>query len=317
MKGKYAVIIHDARVRYELIIERQVTIIKGNSGTGKTTLISMVTELIRKGKSSGMHCNCTDKLEILYNPKMYSEEIKSNHGKIYFLDEDEIFIQTKEFAEIVQGSDNYYVIVSRYGRFDWLTYSVNSIYELGTERVGDISVTRLVDRFNNSIKRIMPDLVVTEDSNSGFNMMSHIFSDVKVISANGRDNVYNIVNNNLNRYKSIYVIVDGAAFGSCVGRLEDYVIEGTICLYTPESFEWMLLSTKKVNQFIKSSELSETYNYCDSKDYITWERYYYALLKNISSVNLHVKYAKKKLPKLFLGDDVVADIKNMLSDIIW
>lgn len=41
MKGKYKIVIHDTNVRYELELERNITIIKGKSGTGKSNLYRM------------------------------------------------------------------------------------------------------------------------------------------------------------------------------------------------------------------------------------------------------------------------------------
>ena len=44
MKGKYKIVIKNNRLHYELEIKRNITIIKGDSATGKTTLIDMVRQ---------------------------------------------------------------------------------------------------------------------------------------------------------------------------------------------------------------------------------------------------------------------------------
>ena len=45
----------------------------------------------------------------------------------YLIDEGEHFVTSKEFAEAIQNSDNYYVIATRSSLFN-LSYSVNEVY---------------------------------------------------------------------------------------------------------------------------------------------------------------------------------------------
>ena len=42
MKGSYKIIVQNSNVRYEFEIRRNITIIKGDSATGKTTLVNMI-----------------------------------------------------------------------------------------------------------------------------------------------------------------------------------------------------------------------------------------------------------------------------------
>lgn len=44
MKGKYHIVVQNNRLRYELDVKRNITILRGNSATGKTTLINMIQE---------------------------------------------------------------------------------------------------------------------------------------------------------------------------------------------------------------------------------------------------------------------------------
>lgn len=41
MIGKYRVIVSNGNVKYDFTIERKITIIRGNSATGKTTLVEL------------------------------------------------------------------------------------------------------------------------------------------------------------------------------------------------------------------------------------------------------------------------------------
>lgn len=42
MKGKYYITVQNKKLRYELEVKRNITIIRGDSATGKTTLIEML-----------------------------------------------------------------------------------------------------------------------------------------------------------------------------------------------------------------------------------------------------------------------------------
>ncbi len=54
MTGKYTVRIGNSKLRYEFTIKRNITILKGDSATGKTTLVEMIREYYENGNMSGI-----------------------------------------------------------------------------------------------------------------------------------------------------------------------------------------------------------------------------------------------------------------------
>lgn len=54
MRGLYEIVLSSRRVKYEMTIRRNLTIVKGDSATGKTTLVEMVAEYERNGAESGV-----------------------------------------------------------------------------------------------------------------------------------------------------------------------------------------------------------------------------------------------------------------------
>ena len=50
MKGKHRVIVQNNRLHYEFEIKRNITIIRGDSATGKTTLINMLRQAENLGR---------------------------------------------------------------------------------------------------------------------------------------------------------------------------------------------------------------------------------------------------------------------------
>lgn len=55
MKGKYSVSVSNNKVKYEFSIKRNITVIQGNSATGKTTLVDMIREFEQNGADSGIN----------------------------------------------------------------------------------------------------------------------------------------------------------------------------------------------------------------------------------------------------------------------
>ena len=54
MRGIHRVVIQNKRIRYDFEIRRNLTIIRGDSATGKTTMIDMVQEYINNGTNSSI-----------------------------------------------------------------------------------------------------------------------------------------------------------------------------------------------------------------------------------------------------------------------
>jgi predicted ATPase len=130
MKGKYHVIVQNKRLRYEFDIKRNITIIRGDSATGKTTLYSMIALAARLGDSSGVEVQCEKKCRVLEELD-WKLVLQNLHDQIIFLDEDNLFLKTTDFAGMVKESDNYFVIITREDLAN-LPYSVEEIYGIHT-----------------------------------------------------------------------------------------------------------------------------------------------------------------------------------------
>lgn len=126
MKGSYRIVVSNAKLRYDFVIRRNITIIKGDSATGKTTLVEMIREHYESGNSSGVELRCDRPCRVL-GGRDWKIILNNTHENIVFIDEDNDFLPSAEFAEAVRKSDNYYVIVTREGLPN-LPYSADEIY---------------------------------------------------------------------------------------------------------------------------------------------------------------------------------------------
>lgn len=126
MKGKYHIVVQNNRLRYEFDIRRNITIIRGDSATGKTTLIGLIESAASLGESSGIEVICEKTCRTLRG-RDWNIVLPNIHQQIIFLDEENLFLKSKEFAAMVKKSDNYFVIVTREDLPN-LPYSVDEIY---------------------------------------------------------------------------------------------------------------------------------------------------------------------------------------------
>ena len=58
MKGTYNIVVQSRRMQYKFTIRRNITVISGDSATGKTTLIELIQEYNNNGQDSGVSISC-------------------------------------------------------------------------------------------------------------------------------------------------------------------------------------------------------------------------------------------------------------------
>jgi hypothetical protein len=125
MVGKYDIEVYNNKAHYFLTVKRNITILQGDSASGKTELIRLIGEYEANGNSSGITIKCEKKCTVLTNVD-WELRLASLNQSIVFIDETASFLKGKKFAEMVRGSDNYFVIVSR-DDLALLPYSVEEI----------------------------------------------------------------------------------------------------------------------------------------------------------------------------------------------
>lgn len=94
MKGKYKVIVRNNKLHYEFEIKRNITIIQGDSATGKTTLINMLRQAENLGESSGVDVLSNVPCRILEGVS-WKLILQNTAGTIFFIDEENAFINTE------------------------------------------------------------------------------------------------------------------------------------------------------------------------------------------------------------------------------
>lgn len=128
MKGNIKVVVSTKKLRYELNLRRNITIIQGDSATGKTTLIQIINDYLSGRTGPGTDVICKKKCAVLSGDlESVLIRLERLSDTIVFADEQEHFLYSKRFAAAVLKSDCYFVFITR-DDLHTLPYSVNEIY---------------------------------------------------------------------------------------------------------------------------------------------------------------------------------------------
>ena len=184
-----------------------------------------------------------------------------------------------------------------------------------TQKKGVNTATTMYRLYTERHDRCVFDMVLTEDSNSGYEMTSLAFENAEVVSAGGNSLVIENLKGQGRGNDYVCVIVDGAAFGAFIElALKLAEIRGNTWIAAPESFEYLLLNFNEIKKHLSSDqgELTRTYDFCDSSQYGSWEQYYEELLKNVTTEHFGFTYSKRKLNQWFLNSNCMDQYVDML-----
>lgn len=331
MKGSYDLLVRNGRVQFKLTIRRNITILRGDSATGKTTFIDMIGDYARNGEESGIELRCARPCVVLDGAD-WKERLGRISGSIVFIDEGNRFTSTVEFARAAAGTDDYFVIASRESLFT-LPYSVTEIYGIGNDtrqryqgvwryyssprllyaesRQGVLG-GQLQDAREKDGATFVPSLVVVEDSGAGFEFFSALFgkSGIPCVSAHGKANVYRAICQTA-ASERILAIADGAAFGPELERLATLVATREVRLFLPESFEWLLLTSGMVRADELPAILANPVDFIESREYFSWERFFTACLVDTTR-GTALRYSKDHINERYLDPNSVDRVARLV-----
>ena len=295
---------------------RNITVVRGDSGTGKTTLFNLISEYTRLGAASGVNLSC-EKNCITLTDIDWRNQLRNTKDSIVFIDEGDQYVCTREFAEAMMASDNYYVLFVRENLHE-LPYSVEEIYEIKTS--GKYHTLKKIYKsqkgyvYAGTVKgKKNFRILLAEDEKSGFQFYENYFSGsgIQCISSAGNSGIYNWLLEHLT--EQIFVVADGAAFGAEMNRVLElqkrFPDNITICL--PESFEWMILKSGLIRSDDLEEMLANTSNYVDSEKYFSWEQFFYKYLVDVTKGTCQ-KYTKAKIESFYTIENNMKQIAAVI-----
>lgn len=320
MRGTIHLIVQSAHLKYEMDFSRNITILKGDSATGKTTLVDMIQEYNLNGSDTGINLSCKCPCRVITG-NTWAEQLRDIHGSLVFIDEGSRFVASEDFAHAIRDTDNYYVIVTRESLSN-LPYSVTEIYGIhssGKYAFQEPVYHQMYRIYGNyqQIKESAWKKLLIEDSNSGYQFFSSLFTirGIECISAQGAGNIFEKLQADENK-NGITIIADGAAFGSQMEKVYQLLLRYSgIQLYLPESFEWIILSSGILNDNEVKSILENPADYIESQEYFSWEQYFTHLLID-KTANTYLKYSKARLNPVFLQGQICEKIIAVIPELL-
>ena len=313
MLGKYYIEVKNKRISFRIDIKRSVTIIRGFSGTGKSTFINMLESALDENVTGVSMRTDYDvkKIEVVRNERQMQYIINSGARDMILVADENLNLSKYEyFVEYLQSSGAYLIYVTRKNRTGLLQFSVDEIYRFESKTLDDYTAVSMYPQYEDKGTVMRPDVIVTEDSNSGHDIVEHIVS-IPVKAADGKDNVVNTIDSlKQEGHEKVYAIVDCAAFGNCMEK----AVRLGVHILRAESFEYMMLNTYIFNKEL-DRELTETYSYAESSVYYTWEQYYTSLLQDLCRKYPGCIYKKERwnaLSNMFKSERFLKEISGQL-----
>ena len=318
MKGRIEIGIANNRAKYKFTLERNITIVRGDSGTGKTTLYDMVAEYMRLGEASGVRiastCPC-----VALTDMDWRNQLSHTRGSVVFIDEGAVYLASRDFASAIQETDNYYVIFNRENLHE-LPYSVEEIYEIRTSN--KYHTFRKVYRRREGYVYSTPParrkepagILLTEDSQAGLQLYQQLYAGTAVHceSAGSNSGIFSWLQQN--HQQGVFVIADGAAFGAEMDRVmklqRQYPNQITVCL--PEFFEWLILQSGIVPIAGVNEMLEDPGRRIESAEYFSWKRFFADYLAE-HSANTHYAYSKSRLHAFYTIRENMEKIVSMIA----
>ena len=239
------VISEELKIKYDIEVRNRFSFIKGNSGTGKTKLVEQVSLWLsqqERGIQGLVNVSSSLDVKVLRN----KESISLYKDCIVLVDEPVADI-IKTCAKELISTNSYYIII--YRELINLPYGVYDIYSMESKNLNDGYTTNYLKPLYDDMipSKVIPDVIITEDSSSGYNFYLHTLSPT-CISAKGKTRIIKSVKVALNKgYNTILIIADEVGYGYDFVRLLDFLkskgLLDNVYLWLPKSFEYLLLNS--------------------------------------------------------------------------
>ena len=218
------------RIKYKeydvnLELRNKITILRGDSATGKTKLVELITAIDSLGR--------TDIIEssrdiIPLGPKNTGPFLDN---KIYITDEVNSSTSV-DFARNIKECNSNFIIINRDSLYS-LNYGAFDIYDMVKLRGKIIAFKRYENIENKNIFNKNAQNLI-EDSKLGYQFYSSILKDVK--STNGASNIVNFLSRGITQN----IILDEYSIGPYFDNIEKLSRENDIGLLMQGSFEDLL-----------------------------------------------------------------------------
>jgi len=237
-------------VSYDLTLHDKISIVRGDSATGKTTFVTLLEDL-------GTTTNIKLKSTLPTIAARNVSDITDHSNSIIVFDEDHPFWKHPDVMELINISENYFLFFLRDTKIP-TSIHVSAVYKLETTMLDDIAHhtnIEMFERYSSDNWKPISNVIV-EDSKSGLMYLSTYLglNSVKfldkastkcITSSKSAARLPKELSNSLQRgADNILVVYDAAGFGQYLSRLLEVIAlypDRNVSILDWESFEWFVL----------------------------------------------------------------------------
>lgn len=328
MNGKVKITVSNSNFDFVLTFDRNVSFIRGDSGTGKSFVYSVIEDAV--GGVGGANISVTPSVRVIPLPHRtmlgsaynWYDIIHAEHNVVFIIDEESDCFSGKpvNFSTAIKGTDNYYVLINRKNMYD-MPYSVEAIYELHNEVSPYTSKVIITNKgmYSNCSKAFSPDVVVTEDSGSGNFFFREALGAAETPGSKTR--MRKKLSSLLKTGRSVLAVVDGAAFGPEITDVAQLIDNASshAAIYMPESFEWLALNSIEFDTDAGIQLILIDYlDIIDYAKYFSIEQYMTAIFKRVCNERGYT-YNKSagSLPNFVLTPENIDRLLSMVPGVTF
>ena len=282
---------------YTLVISGPVTVISGDSATGKTLLLKIINQLIQLSNDNLI---IDDYRIIIPRLLLMPEDLDSKQKVLLLIDEEDISKAACNMLATLPRDKIRLLVFSRDKSAEFC-YGVDNIFELvGTKY--NMKMQLAYPNYLYCKNNIRGHYILCEDETLGFECVKKVFEPLgyEVLTARSKDNIDTC----LQHLKDVIVLCDLCGLNGATRKVLDQVIfNESVYVYPCKSFEWMLLQ----HPFFKDFEIP---NYSDSWSKLSEEDYYLEFLKKVLQETVGLIYNKTNLSLASLFIDGYVNINK-------
>lgn len=298
--------VHADEFHFSLELTRRLTVVKGNSASGKTTLTEFVSAEDRIAVIE------SDYPVLVATNSTWQSTVAGSTDSIIIFD-DLRLVGSPEFAKAYKDycvlNNLWFLVMGREDNeeqlqnFYHLSYCMNNIFEMVHE--GTTYTLKKYYKFP-ALER-EPDIILTEDSKAGFVFFKKLFRETEVISAeSGKGALIPQVDVLIRKgYDNILAVVDSASFGCHAEELYSRFCRRepskVMLMSDYECFEEMLLQTNLLNCIdLVREEMSDLVKYANQ--YYSWETYFEKMIDEVTKGKPYHHAHQMRLKNCYLTD---------------
>lgn len=286
MVGTISLNIKCPKLEFDLILRRRITILRGNSGTGKSVLHSLVT---LSETSNKVNIKCKYNVVAINNLYGIDSSLRALSGSVVIVDENSPLLLNDEFKNKILKYDIWFILICRGDRYLSIPFSHKEVYE-----IVDIDSKCKVNKPYYEEPRFDDLTYRNSVTAASFDCMSKFISSLG-LKTNEYTSYDNLIRGlAIGNYDNSILVINSADSGRYYGIINAFVKSNIISIKSIECMEALLLNlsyfkTKKNSSLITEPEKNVV------STYPTWKDYFEQLLDSFLIQYFGIPYVKDNI----------------------